>query len=70
MNTNKDNQRLLLALLIMSAIITAFHYTDNFIHFHSYPAPKWMTPESVYQSWVLLTIVGIIGYIFYTKNFL
>jgi len=70
MNTKRAYQKLLLVLLILSAIITAFHYTDNFINFSSYPSPEWMTPRSVYQSWFILTSIGIIGYIFYFKNFL
>ncbi|MGB3641671.1 MAG: hypothetical protein WBA39_29455 [Rivularia sp. (in: cyanobacteria)] len=70
MNTNKNHQRLLLTLLILSVVITAFHYTDNFINFLSYPSPEWMTPQSVYQSWFILTGIGIVGYIFYLNNVL
>lgn len=70
MNTKKAHQTLLLTLLITSAVITAFHYTDNFINFPSYPGPEWITPESVYQSWFILTSIGIIGYIFYLNNVL
>ncbi len=68
MNTKKSHKILLLALLIVSVVITAFHYTDNFINFLSYPSPEWMTPQSVYQSWFILTGIGIVGYIFYLKN--
>ena len=68
MNTKKNHKILLLALLIISVVITAFHYTDNFINFLSYPSPEWMTPQSVYQSWFILTGIGIVGYIFYLKN--
>ncbi|MEA5595055.1 hypothetical protein [Rivularia sp. UHCC 0363] len=70
MNTKKLHYRLLLTLLIISTVITAFHYTDNFINFSSYPDPEWLTPQSVYQSWFILTIVGIMGYILYLKNIL
>ena len=70
MNTKIANQRLLLTLLIINAVITAFHYTDNFINFPNYPDPEWITPESIYQSWFILTSIGIIGYIFYLKNIL
>ena len=68
MDTKQTHQTLLLILLIINIVITAFHYTDNFINFYSYPGPDWMTPQSVYQSWIILTIIGIIGYIFYYKN--
>ncbi|MEM9926248.1 MAG: hypothetical protein AAF915_21260, partial [Cyanobacteria bacterium P01_D01_bin.50] len=70
MNTKKEHQRLLLILLIINVVITAFHYTDNFINFPDYPDPEWITPESIYQSWFILTSIGIIGYIFYLKNIL
>lgn len=70
MNTKTRLQTLLLTLLIISVVITAFHYTDNFINFTSYPDPEWMTPPSVYQSWIILTSIGIVGYIFYLKNVL
>ncbi len=70
MNTKKLHYRLLLTLLIISTVITAFHYTDNFLNFSSYPDPEWLTPQSVYQSWFILTIVGIMGYILYLKNIL
>ncbi|MBE9211206.1 hypothetical protein IQ247_00480 [Plectonema cf. radiosum LEGE 06105] len=67
---NKSNQILLLILLIISVVITAFHYTDNFINFPSYPDPEWITPQSIYQSWLILTILGIIGYVLYLNNIL
>ncbi|MDY6900096.1 MAG: hypothetical protein SWZ49_18760 [Cyanobacteriota bacterium] len=68
MNTKQTHQTLLLILLIINIVITIFHYTDNFINFSKYPAPEWMTPQSVYQSWFILTIIGITGYIFYLNN--
>lgn len=70
MNINKAHQTLLLTLLIINVVITAFHYTDNFINFSQYPDPEWITPESIYQSWFILTSIGIIGYILYLKNVL
>lgn len=68
MNTKQTHQTLLLILLIFNIVITIFHYTDNFINFSNYPAPEWMTPQSVYQSWIILTGIGITGFIFYCKN--
>lgn len=70
MNTNKNHQTLLLTLLIISVVITAFHYTDNFINFLQYPDPEWLTPQSVYQSWLILTAIGIVGYVLYINNIL
>lgn len=68
MNTKQTHQISVLILLIINIVITIFHYTDNFINFSKYPDPEWMTPQSVYQSWIVLTIIGITGYIFYCKN--
>jgi len=64
----KTNHRFLLkTLLILSIIITAFHFTDNYINFDMYPQPDWITPSSVYISWIIWTLAGIAGYWLY-KN--
>ena len=52
-------------LLIANIISTAIHFTDNYRFIHLYPQPAWITAPSIYQSWAILTIVGIIGSGFY-----
>ncbi len=52
-------------LLIASIISTAMHFTDNYRFIHLYPQPDWITAPAIYQSWIVLTIVGIVGYGFY-----
>lgn len=65
---NKTNRILLLALLIINAISTILHYTDNFLFSERYPQPSWMTPDSIYIAWIVLTIFGIVGYLLYVKE--
>lgn len=65
---NQKNQTLLLALLIVNAISTILHYTDNFVNYDKYPQPTWITPDSIYLAWSVLTIFGVIGYLLYVKD--
>ncbi|NJL20762.1 MAG: hypothetical protein HC895_08050 [Leptolyngbyaceae cyanobacterium SM1_3_5] len=58
----KQRQRLLLVLVVVSIISTAFHYTDNFIFIQDYPQPESITPTSIYITWLILTTVGGLGY--------
>lgn len=68
MNIKKNqSQTYLLILLAISIIATILHYTDNFIFFQKYPAPTWMYPHHVYIAWLILTPLGVAGYILYTK---
>jgi len=60
-------QSLLKTFVIASIILTAFHFTDNYINFDMYPQPDWITPSSVYISWVIWTVAGMAGYWLY-KN--
>lgn len=64
---NKLNQTALLTILVINLISTILHYTDNFICYDKYPQPDWITPNSIYLAWTLLTTFGIMGYLFYTK---
>ena len=68
MDSQKTLQNLLLSILIVNAISTILHYTDNFVNYDKYPQPNWITPDSIYLAWIVLTIFGIAGYLFYVKN--
>lgn len=68
MNEKTVNRTLLLALLIVNTISTIFHYTDNFVFYDKYPQPTWITPNSIYLAWIVLTIFGVVGYLFYVKE--
>ena len=65
MNLQRNHQSLLLCLLIASVISTGIHYTDNFLFYQKYPQPEWITLDSIYICWVILTLVGIMGYWLY-----
>ena len=67
MNLENDRQQLLKILLLISVVITAVHFTDNFIYFEHYPQPDWITRPGVYRSWIIWTVFGIAGYWLY-KN--
>jgi hypothetical protein len=62
MNLEINRQFLLKLVLIFSIISTAIHFTDNYRFIEYYPQPTWITAPSIYQSWIVLTIIGIIGY--------
>jgi hypothetical protein len=68
MDTKQQSQQWLLILLVINIVITAFHYTDNFLHFEHYPAPAWITQRGVYISWLILTAIGMLGYLLYIKQ--
>ncbi|MEC4818474.1 MAG: hypothetical protein SAK29_35170 [Scytonema sp. PMC 1069.18] len=68
MNLEVKHQRLLKILLIASIISTAIHFTDNYFFIDKYPQPDWITAPSIYQSWLILTAVGIIGYWMYKSQ--
>jgi hypothetical protein len=65
MNLEDNSQKLLKILLIASIISTAVHFTDNYLFIERYPQPSWITAPSIYQSWIILTVVGITGYWLY-----
>ncbi len=48
-----------------SVASTAAHYTDNALFIEDYPQPDWLSPETIFIIWGLLTLLGIAGYLFY-----
>lgn len=62
MNFASKPQFLLRILLIACIISTAIHFTDNYFYIEQYPQPDWITPSSVYISWIIWTVVGLTGY--------
>ena len=59
------NAGVVLRALIGSILITALHYTDNYLFIDDYPQPEWIKAETIYVVWVLLTLIGIAGYLLY-----
>jgi len=68
MNIEIKPQLLLKILLIVSIISTSIHFTDNYLFIDQYPQPAWITAPSIYQSWLILTAVGIAGYWLYKER--
>jgi hypothetical protein len=63
-----QHQTILLFVVIVSIISTSFHYTDNAIFVDKYPEPEWFTTSGVFVTWIVMTLIGIAGYWFYTKE--
>lgn len=56
------------AVVLASVVLTAFHFTDNFVAIETYPQPEWVTRAVVAISWPLFTAVGIAAYLFYRRG--
>lgn len=65
MNVKAKAQFVLKLILLASIISTAIHFTDNYRFIEHYPQPAWITAPSIYQSWIILTMIGIVGYWLY-----
>ena len=52
-------------VVLASVVVTALHYTDNYISIEEYPQPDWIHRETVLIAWLLLTLVGIAGYMLF-----
>jgi hypothetical protein len=46
-------------VVIASVLVTAFHFTDNFVSIETYPQPDWVTEALVAVSWPVYTAIGI-----------
>ncbi len=53
------------SVVVASILVTALHYTDNFLSIEEYPQPEWVHRETIYIAWSLLTLVGIAGYMMF-----
>jgi len=48
-------------VVLASVVLTAFHFTDNYVSIETYPQPEWVTRPVVVVSWSLLTGIGLAG---------
>jgi hypothetical protein len=59
------------AVVAASAVLTLFHFTDNYVSIETYPPAGWQ-PEwfdvVVLVSWPLLTAFGVAGYLLYRRG--
>lgn len=51
--------------LTASVASTAVHYTDNYINIDEYPQPDYINHEMIVVVWILLTLLGVAGYLFF-----
>ena len=66
---NQQSKTWLLAVLIFSIAITSIHYTDNAIFVDRYPEPEWFTTSGVFVSWGAMTLLAIMSYLLYNKQY-
>ena len=64
-NVKAPSTSILRAVVVASIVVTALHYTDNYISIEEYPQPDWIHPETIYITWSLLTLIGIAGYMLF-----
>lgn len=63
---NPEVKRQLLKILLIACVVsTAIHFTDNYLYIEQYPQPGWITPSSIYISWIIWTVIGLTGYWLY-----
>jgi hypothetical protein len=57
-------------ILVATFVSSAFHYTDNYLRFDEYPPGDdgFVTEPLIWQSWLVFTAVGLIGYVLYRRE--
>ncbi len=55
-------------VVVTSILVTALHYTHNYLAIDEYPQPEWIHRETIYVAWSLLTLVGIAGYMLFREG--
>ena len=55
-------------VVMASVLLTAFHFTDNYVSIETYPQPDWITGAVVLVAWPLLTAFGVAGYLLYRRG--
>jgi hypothetical protein len=59
-------------VVVATILLTAIHFTDNFIAVETYPRPDWLSETAVrvgaVVSWPLFATFGLAGYIFYRRG--
>jgi hypothetical protein len=55
-------------VVLASVVVTAFHFTDNYVSIETYPQPDWVSEAAVVISWPLLTAFGVAGFLLYRRE--
>jgi hypothetical protein len=61
------SERILLVILAASIVSTAIHYGDNYFAIERYPGPEWIKGPVIYVGWIVLTAIGVLGYVLYRR---
>lgn len=55
-------------VVLASVLLTAIHFTDNYVSYETYTPSDLVTPTVVLVSWPLLTAFGVAGYLLYRRG--
>jgi hypothetical protein len=55
-------------VVLASIVLTAFHFTDNYVSIETYPQPDWISRAVVLISWPVFTALGVAGYLLYRRE--
>ncbi len=68
-NWKTQSVRWILWLLMFNIAASLFHYLHNMIYFDAYPnEPAWLSPERIDVTWLVMTPVGVLGYLLYRRE--
>jgi hypothetical protein len=72
MDRHAESLRILRFLLALAIPLSLVHYTDNYVSFDLYPAGELagieVTRDSIWQSWLVFTAAGLLGYWLYARG--
>jgi hypothetical protein len=66
-----DRPTIVLRVILLATLVSsAFHYTDNYVRFDQYPPADdgFVTRPLIWQSWIVFTAVGAVGYLLYRRE--
>ncbi len=53
--------RVLKILLAIGLFASALHFLDNAFEIQQYPGPAWLRPSAVLETWVFVSVLGVIA---------
>lgn len=64
-----DRPTTVLRVILLATVVSSLvHYTDNYVRFDEYPTSGFVTKPLIWQSWLLFTAVGLMGYVLYRRQ--
>lgn len=56
-------------ILLLNVAASLFHYLHNMIYFDVYPnEPDWLSPGRIDMAWLVITPLGVLGYLLYRRR--